>query len=66
MRDQIITQIQTLQREQAEFALVATARAEEQVNALKINLDMQIALRIQAYEQRIADLTALLEDPPAP
>lgn len=65
MRDQILAQIQDLQRQKDEFTLVANARAEEQINALKSSLEMQISLRIIAYEQRIADLTALLGDPPS-
>lgn len=60
--ERIRERVAALEAERDQFALGAPIRAEERMNALRAQLQMEIDMRMGYYHQQIADLSGLLPE----
>lgn len=58
----IRARMNALEAERDQFALTAPIRAEERMNALRAQLQMEIDMRMGYYHQQIAELSGLLPE----
>ena len=63
MDERIAQQIGQLEREKAEFMLLAPVRANEKMQALQAQLQMEISMRIAHFDSQIETLKGLLAEP---
>ena len=63
MDERIRQRIGQLERERDEFAVAAPVRADERLQAVKEQLQMQIEMRMAHYQEQIDTLKALLAEP---
>ena len=63
MRERIQQRISQLEREQAEFAVAAPVRADERLQAVQAQLQIEIEMRMKHFQEQIETLKELLAEP---
>ena len=63
MRERIQQRISQLEREQAEFAVAAPVRADERLQAVQTQLQIEIEMRMKHFQEQIDSLKELLAEP---